>query len=312
MKRFAMLLAVFLIVQGSGFGNDGEKFLGNIFRGYLEPRGFSRYWNQVTPENAGKWESVEPSRGMRFWGMLDAIYEYAKSRGFPFKLHTLVWGRQQPMWIELLSLEEQRKAVEEWFAAIAERYPEIELIDVVNEPFHHPPPYKDALGGDGETGWDWVINAFFLARKYFPKSKLLLNEYGIISDPQMARRYLEIVELLKEQDLIDGIGIQCHAFEIDTASPATMREVLDILAALGLPIYVSELDITGDDETQLRRYQEKFPILWEHPAVAGVTLWGYIEGQMWMSNAYLLRADGTERPALTWLMEYTSRKGSAK
>ncbi len=33
----------------------------------------------------------------------------------------------------------------------------------------------------------------------------------------------------------------------------------------------------------------KFPIIWEHPAVAGVTL---VEGQIWQQDAFLLHTDG--------------------
>lgn len=284
------------------------KFLGNIWGGSREPPRFSEYWDQVTPENAGKWGSVERVRDEMRWRTLDAVYNYAKERGIPFKMHTLVWGNQQPTWIAKLPPEEQLAEVEEWFAAVAARYPDIDLIDVVNEPLHDPPPYKKALGGEGATGWDWVITAFELARKHFPNSTLLVNEYGIINDPRTAREYVELIKLLQERGLVDGIGIQCHAFSMDTVSVTTMQEVLSILDETGLPIYVSELDIRGDDQTQLRRYQEKFPVLWEHPSVAGVTLWGYIQYQMWMEDAHLLNDDGTERPALTWLMTYTGRR----
>ncbi|MEM3470225.1 MAG: endo-1,4-beta-xylanase [Thermoproteota archaeon] len=306
--RTYLLLGIFMFpaVLMVTFGQ--EKFLGNIFRGYMPPPRFSMYWNQVTPENAGKWGVIALSRDVWFWGMLDAVYEYAKQHGFIFKLHTLIWGQQQPLWLLELPPQEQRGEIERWFAAVAARYPQIELIDVVNEPLHSPPPYKEALGGEGVTGWDWVITTFQLARAYFPKSLLLLNEYGVVASPTEARRYVELITLLQERGLIDGIGIQCHAFEMDTVNVATLAESLGILAATGLPLYVSELDITGDDETQLRRYQEKFPILWEHPSVAGVTLWGYVQGQMWVENAYLLRVDGTERPALVWLMDYTRGK----
>jgi len=38
--------------------------------------------------------------------------------------------------------------------------------------------------------------------------------------------------------------------------------------------------------------------------VVGVTHWGYRQGAMWRPDAYLLRSDGTERPALTWLECY--------
>ncbi|AEJ62098.1 glycoside hydrolase family 10 [Spirochaeta thermophila DSM 6578] len=286
--------------------NTGSKFLGNIFYGAEEPLKFSQYWNQVTPENAGKWGSVESSRDQMNWGTLDSIYDYAKQHGMPFKFHVLVWGQQQPSWISGLSASEQRAEVEEWFAAVANRYADIDMIDVVNEPLHSPPPYRDALGGDGSTGWDWVVTSFQLAREYFPNSTLLINEYGIISDPSAAQRYIQIIDLLKARGLVDGIGIQCHAFNMDSVSVSTMEQVLDMLAQTGLPIYVSELDMRGDDQTQLQRYQEKFPVLWEHPSVRGVTLWGYVEGHIWQSEAYLLHSDGTERPALTWLMQYAS------
>lgn len=36
----------------------------------------------------------------------------------------------------------------------------------------------------------------------------------------------------------------------------------------------------------------------------GVTLWGYQQNQIWRTNAYLLRSDGSERPAMTWLKGY--------
>ena len=108
---------------------------------------------------------------------------------------------------------------------------------------------------------------------------MLINDYRIISDPNAAAQYVEIIQLLNSRGLIDGIGIQCHHFNMDDVSVSTMRTVLDMLANTGLPIYVSELDMTGDDQTQLAGSQEKFPVLWEHPAVQGVTLWGYIEGE---------------------------------
>jgi len=81
---------------------------------------------------------------------------------------------------------------------------------------------------------------------------------------------------------------------------------LDLLGETGLPIYVTELDIDGPtDEQQLKDYQRIFPVFWEHPAVKGVTLWGFRPG-LWRQKekAYLVRKDGSERPALKWLREY--------
>lgn len=286
--------------------SSSSKFLGNIIGiTTSEPSKFSIYWDQVTPENSGKWGFVESTRDSMNWTTMDFIYNYSKQKGFAVKFHTIVWGSQEPLWISILSTNEQMEEIIEWYSNISARYPDLDMIDVVNEPLHAPPSFKNALGGNGATGWDWVVKSFQMARQYFPNSKLLINDYGIIGDPNAARQYTNIIMILKKSNLIDGIGIQCHYFNMNTVSTTTMREVLQILGSTGLPIYVSELDIQGSTDTeQLNRYKEKFPILWEDTNIKGVTLWGYIEGTMWISDAHLLRANGTERPALTWLTNY--------
>lgn len=282
---------------------DG-KFVGNILKHNTTlDEDFDTYWNQVTPESSGKWGKVEATRDVMDWSELDFIYQYTRDRGIPFKQHTFMWGQVSPGWVTSLPEAEQRAEVEEWIAAFAARYPDTESIDVVNEPLHAPADYRQALGGAGETGWDWVIWAFEKTREYFPDAELLLNDYDILSSDGWTSNYLNIINLLKDRGLIDGIGVQAHFLE--TASIATIQNNLDRLAATGLPIYISELDINlGDDTAQLNRYQELFPIFWTHPAVRGITFWGYKEGGIWRTNGYLLRTDGSERPALTWLKEY--------
>ena len=51
--------------------------------------------------------------------------------------------------------------------------------------------------------------------------------------------------------------------------------------------------------------QRIFPVFWEHPAVEGVTLWGFRPG-VWRTEqrAYLIDREGRERPALQWLRTY--------
>jgi endo-1,4-beta-xylanase len=281
--------------------NKSAMFLGNIFNDDSVPMDFAKYWNQVTPENGGKWGEVEQSRDQYSWSWQDGAYNYAKSNGIPFKAHCLVWGSQEPNWIGGLSASEQRAEVEEWIMDFGSRY-NCDYIDVVNEPLHAKPSYKDAIGGDGSTGWDWVIWAFETAKQYC-SGKLLINDYGILNNSSATDNYIQIINLLHDRGLIDGIGVQGHGLE--GTSSSTIRSNLDKLAATGLPVFVSEYEVErSDDSQQLTIYQEQFPIFWEHSGVQGVTLWGYIEGNIWKSDAYLLHSNGTERPALTWLMEY--------
>lgn len=71
-------------------------------------------------------------------------------------------------------------------------------------------------------------------------------------------------------------------------------------------MYITEYDIekTSDSE-QESIMKDQFPVFWEHPYVAGVTLWGYIYGTTWRTGTGLIN-NGTERPALTWLKSYVS------
>jgi endo-1,4-beta-xylanase len=316
----ACLLVAEASAQREFAGTDPPtvRFLGNVWSPAQLP-GFVRYWDQVTPENAGKWGPMEPAPGEMNWAPLDAAYALARENGFPFRFHVLVWGNQQPAWLEELPPEEQMEAIRARFGAIAARYPDIDHLEVVNEPINDPPlkrhendvgsgNYIAALGGMGASGWDWVISAFRLAREYFPGTKLVLNEYGVTTSRQAAERYLEIIRLLQAEALIDVVGVQGHAFETRVEASVT-RSNLDLLASTGLPIQVTELDIDGPtDEEQLAEYRRIFPVFWEHPSVIGVTLWGWRPG-MWRSRqgAYLVREDGTHRPAFDWLLEYTGR-----
>lgn len=197
----------------------------------------------------------------------------------------------------------QLKEVESWIMQACSRYPEAEYIDVVNGPLHAPPSYAAALGGQGITGWDWIVWAFETARKYCSKAKLILNDYNILSNDDNTSKFIEIIEVLKSKKLFDGIGEQGHFFE--TTPLQTIQDNLGRLISTGLPIYISEFDVNiANDQDQLEKYKQLFPIWWEHPAVKGVTLWGYQQNQIWRTNAYLLRSDGSERPAMTWLKGY--------
>ena len=311
--------------KGPALATGAGKFLGNAY-GDVADNIFANYWTQLTPGNAGKWGTIAGVQDTTKWNWseLDGEYNYAISNHLVFKDHNLIWGNQQPSWISSLDSATQAKYIEIWIRNVGQRYPKIDMIDVVNEAMvgHNPPDgggsparanYIKALGGTGTTGWDWVINSFKLARKYLPNTKLLINDYGIINDNTATTSYIQIINLLHQQGLIDGIGVQGHRFELEGGDTSTFKSNLDKLAATGLPVYISEMDLgnvgdtgTPDDPTQLQLYTKIFPALWRHPGVKGITLWGYLQGQMWQTTCYLVRSDGTARPALLWLAQYVS------
>lgn len=305
---------------GPPMAEGKSKFVGCAWD-YEQAPYFAGYWNQLTPGNAGKWGSVEYTRDAMNWTVLDSAYRVTRKYHMPLKEHTLIWGAQQPPWIGSLDSAAQRQEIEEWFDALAARYDTIEYIDVVNEPIHNAPNgmipwgtttpnvnYAKALGGVGATGWDWVITSFRLARQYFPESKLIINEYSVINSTTTTQNYIGIINLLKAENLIDGIGEQAHAFTTYGVSAATLKNNLDLLAATGLPIYLTEVDIDGPtDLAQLQEIRRVFPIFWEHPAVKGITFWGF-RYPVWRQEqgANLITIDDVERPAMIWLKAYVN------
>jgi len=180
------------------------------------------------------------------------------------------------------------------------------MIDVVNEgyPSHKPAPYKAALGGDGTTGYDWIIKSFQMARQRWPKAILIYNDYNIIEWNSEVNWAVTMITALKKANApIDAIGCQAH--DVYTVATATVKSNIDKLAALGLPLLITEFDIpNSNDSSQLKIMKDKFTMMWNHPKIAGITYWGYLVGATWKTGSGLLNTNGTERPALTWLKDY--------
>ncbi|MFN6947245.1 MAG: endo-1,4-beta-xylanase, partial [Cytophagaceae bacterium] len=312
-------------VTAKGMSSCNGKYLGNIIAGSIR-NDYNTFWNGVTAENGCKWGSVEPTRGNYNWGAADRAYNHALLHNMPFRYHALAWGSQYPNWITNLSPAEFKVAMESYMAAVAQRYPYIDQIDVLNEALRTHASgtdyFRNGLGGanggvapDNNTGYDWVVWLFRKAREYFPNSKLVLNDYGLENDPTAINEMLDIVKVLRDRNLIDGFGTQAHTFNVDGLAATTLNNRLNLMANGGVPIYVTELDLTGSPQgnngteaTQLTSYQNLFPVYWNHAHVAGISLWGYVEGETWRVGTGLLRADGSEKPAMTWLKEYMSER----
>ena len=296
-----------------------DKFLGNITTGWpgsMDYNGFkfSEYWNQVTPENGTKWGTVEGTRNSYYWSGADPAFKYAKEHGFPFKFHCLVWGSQYPNWIKNLSAEDRYKAIEKWMDKVKSKYPDLELIDVVNEAIdgHQADTYlmREALGGNGETGYDWIIKAFEMAHERWPNAILIYNDFNTFN--WNTDQFIDLVRTLRDAGApIDAYGCQAH--DLGGVSQNTFKSVMaKIQDALKIPMYITEYDI-GDtnDSNQKWNYQQHFPVMWEADYCAGVTLWGWMYGNTWIDDKNTgekgisgIIKNKKERSALTWLREY--------
>ncbi|MBQ1758560.1 MAG: endo-1,4-beta-xylanase, partial [Prevotella sp.] len=318
-STFLFLLAICLFggKANAQLSTNPDKFLGNITTRYNVDAGggvdpYYKLWNQITCENESKWGSVEGTRNSYNWGC-DKAFNYAKQHNFTYKFHALLWGAQYPGWLESLSIKDRYASIVKWFDAVKKKYPDLPLIDVVNEAVwsnesspHQPgnPMIRESLGGKGKTGYDWLIKAFEMAYERWPNAILIYNDYNSIQ--WQIDQYIDLVTNLRDAGApIDAYGLQCH--ELTDISLSTCKSALDKLDnALKMPMYSTEFDIgTSDDQKQLTQYKNLIPLFWERDYCAGVTLWGYIYGATWTTdgNSGIFR-DGKARPAMTWLREY--------
>lgn len=311
--RFLIIICLFSCELISSQLAQGEsKFLGNIGLGRALnpkplPQNYMDYWNQLSPENASKWSEVEISRDVYDWSQVDLLYNFCQTNNIPFKWHTALWKKSEPAWIQGLSNVEIREEVEEWISDFMARYPNTQYIEVINEFIIHDDgateAIKNAFGGNGNTGLDWAIAIHQLARLYAPNAVLIANDYTILSNNSNTQTMTNKVAILNNAGVIDAIGCQSHFLE--TVPGADLTQRLTTLASSGLDVFITEYDVNEpNDVLQRAIYQDQFPAMWEHPAVKGVTLWGYIQ-PMFRINGWLYNpTTNTERPALVWLKGY--------
>lgn len=297
---------------GSTTPTTTTKFVGNITTdggqvdiGSLK---YKEFWNQVSPQNEGKWGSVSRAAGQYNWSALDTLYKYSKDNNIIFKQHTFVWGAQQPTY----NITEAD--VKDWMNQFCKRYPDVAIIDVVNEPPPHTTPsYANAIGGGTNGNWAWITNAFKWAREACPKAILVLNDYNNLEWDTDNKHFIDIVNTVKSNGgPIDAIGCQAHDLDHTNSSGALDVDVagvtrrLNALIAADPEIYITELDLsTKDDAVQLKLYQDFWPLFWNSPNVKGITLWGWVVGRTWSlaPDSGLITSSGTKRPAFTWLLQ---------
>ena len=321
-------------VAGPGLADGAAKFVGNITTRGQVRSDFTQLWNQITAENECKWASIEGSRGRYNWSGCDAAFNWAKNNGGHFKFHALVWGSQYPNWLNGLSADETKKAITAWMDAVKQHYPELEMIDVVNEAIKSGGKYHSAYGSQGGNNivaalggdngnYEFVQTAFKMARERWPKAILIYNDYNTVQ--WQKNEGIDLIQKLKKGGApVDAYGLQAHdmmsqgggaggtggggsCLSINTLK-STIEEIWN---KTQIPLFISEYDIfTSNDNVQKQCYQEQISYFMENEHIAGITIWGYIYGATWNDGTSGIIKDNKDRPAMTWLKEYLkSNKG---
>ncbi len=266
-------------------------FLGDPrYRGVLD-----REFNYITAEYQMKWNAIETSPGVRDFSAGDAIVAYADGQGDRVKGHTLIWHGSVPGWVGALSAADLRTVFESHIRAVGQHYRGRLLAwDVVNE----------AVADDGsglrdtvfrqKLGDGYIADAFRLADEADPQALLFYNDYGGEDMGSKSNRIYDLVRGLKAQGVrVDGVGLQMHVSANGRPSDASIAANMARLAALGLIVNISEMDVRinsvgGSTQTRLdaqkSAYHDIVRLCVVEPACHAVTFWGFTDAHTWIAG----------------------------
>ncbi|MBP2898784.1 endo-1,4-beta-xylanase [Escherichia coli] len=305
---------------------------------------FKAQYNVVTAENVMKPDNISKSANTYDYTAADKLVTWAQANDIDVVGHTLIWHSQSPAWLnkgEAANRESAKANLESYIANVAGHFKgKVIVWDVVNEAFSDNTAAFDgedwttalrkdspwyiayANGADaskGESGADYIYDAFVATRLADPNAVLYYNDYNETYKYEQIAQMAESLNAKWATDprntdadrkLIEGIGMQSH-FWIGQKPDVNADEVetaIQRFIQAGVKISVSELDIpfAGNNNYHLdeekQAYQaELYGTLFEiykkyADNIERVTFWGKADIQSWRGSGMPLLFDNSYRP----------------
>lgn len=266
----------------------------------------------LVPESALTWETVRPSAGTFNFANADTAVGFATGHSLPVRGHTLVWHSKMPAWLtQSLTPTTGEAILREHVRTTVGRYAgRITSWDVVNEIVATGDQRPDALRITpwlNALGPAFIDIAFDEASRNDPACELMYNDFGMeYSDVPGERKRAAVLRLLSDLKSrgvpIHGLCLQSHLNPAQQAffDEQKLRSFLADVAALGMRILVSELDVTDQalpaDITQrdtevADAYRSYLDVVLDERSLRGVLTWGITDRHSWLSD-FRPRSDG--------------------
>lgn len=281
------------------------------------------------------WDALEPVRGKpRFSTKSERVYrrppidlciEFCRKFGIEPKAHCLNFDFFTPEWVQTLSAQEHKEALETRMRLLAERYAtDIPCWEVINETLidngKTPLYYADDV-----TAW-----SFDTARKYFSQNELMINENAKNIYPGFAHNrsqyYMQIERELACGTKIDAIGFQAHfmfgeEFRQKYANPIFLDEFFKTYSRFALPLQITEATIPSvfgdviDEEKQADMLEKMYSYWFSVENMEAIIYWNLTDGYAWQAEpgdmtageniwrGGLVDFDGRRKPAYEKLNE---------
>ena len=305
---------------------------------------FKHHYNLVTAENDMKPQYLSPAKGKYDFTNADAIIKWAKANNIKVHGHTLVWHSQSAPWLTMdadgkpLPRAKARANMKAYIKKVAGHFKgKVISWDVVNEAFDGgsaiPTDWKTVLrtnspwyiayenGADqskGESGADYIYDAFVFARLADPGATLYYNDYNETDAWKREAMALMAEELNKkwrsdqrnkqpDRLLIEALGMQAH-YWTDNSDVKAVDAAIARFVKAGVKVGITELDIPYGSYSnqhskaltkeqalfQAKLYAQLFEVYKKYTDyIERVTFWGKADSQSWRAQGSPVLFDRT-------------------
>ena len=316
------------------FGKQNGIIMGSDTRGTPEDivwqKTLATQFSRATIEPGIDWYASEPVRGQidpeSTKNIKDQI-EILKKDGITDLVgHPIIDNGGAPAWIQngSFTLEELRSIMTDRIVQIISNNKEIDAWVVVNEPYlpasinpgRSKDPFYKVWGN-----YDYIYEAFQIARNEGKKEgrdlELIYNDGdNHYADGQSSAITRKIVRKLKEQNLVDYVGMQMHIgeWEANAFEKYMLPEMpaeFQYYKGLGVPILITEMTYYPSEEARkLNKHEfnkrealiftETIKLLLASNDVEGITFWGMTDFYIVKDNPDYTMFDEEGKPKLVF------------
>jgi endo-1,4-beta-xylanase len=232
-----------------------------------------------------RWDNLEPVRGqLQFknpakYSDADRLFNFCTTNSMKIHVHSLLYSAFFPEWLRSgqFSAQELRDIIRSHIGDLfAYANGRVELWAVLNELIpaewsgaisKRPDPFLRALGPE------YVDFAFQVARELDSSTQLIYNDAkNHLPGTLDTTKTKAIVDRLKAQGLIDGVGLQMH---LDGSQPPAKQDVIDTMRSYGVPVHVTEFDVNlrnvpGDRDERFAKQAQIYREMLEAARESGV------------------------------------------
>ncbi len=284
------------IVQISGLDSFGSLIEYREIRSEYDnlDKTYGKYFTLGVATYLWKDQHPKPNEYNNDW--TDWEISRAKNVGIKdFRLHALIWGEGSPSYSSFSKDEliaEMKKTIEIQIKHFTQL--NVSEFVVVNESAYEGSGRKDDIFYR-IIGDDYVKIAFQTARNTNGKAILIYNDFqNQYNYNPSATHTKDIIEKLRADNLIDGVGVQMHLTAKDGID---YENITETLIGYSLPVYITEMsiDMTGvpDIQEQALIWERTIEAILKSKQCKSITVWGIGDKYSWEFTSGKTNANST-------------------